>query len=145
VDSGWDPASCKSLGYIVGRGGGSFGGGWISNEQLIEYAMNDLRNQAAERGANFIQHDTPTMGEAGSNGSSTTTTATVSGTAYLCTEHSRRAPSGPVAAAAPAPAPAHACTPGVTQKCFGPGGCQGAQFCEDDGSKFSKCDCGSGQ
>ena len=56
VDSGWEPGSCKALGYIVGRGGGSFGGGWIANEDLIEYAMNDLRNQATERGANFVQH-----------------------------------------------------------------------------------------
>jgi Domain of unknown function (DUF4156) len=69
MDSGWDPTSCKSLGYLVGRGGASFGGGWISNNQLIEYAMNDLRNQAAKLGANFIQHDPPTLGEAESHGS----------------------------------------------------------------------------
>src|ERR1700741_5482296 len=52
VDSGWDAKRCKSLGYVIGRGGGSFSGGWITNEKRIEYAMNDLRNQAASRGAN---------------------------------------------------------------------------------------------
>ena len=30
VDSGWEPSSCKSLGYLVGRGGGSFGGALIA-------------------------------------------------------------------------------------------------------------------
>ncbi|HVJ17079.1 MAG TPA: DUF4156 domain-containing protein [Polyangiaceae bacterium] len=82
VDLGYVPSSCKSLGYIVGRGGGSFGGSWVSNESLIEYAMNDLRNQAAERGANYVQHDSPTLGVPGSDGA--TSTATVSGTAYFC-------------------------------------------------------------
>jgi hypothetical protein len=82
VDSGWDPAQCNQLGYIVGRGGGSFGGGYISNESLIEYAMNDLRNKAAGLGANFVQHDSPQLGVAGDgNGGSITSTATVSGTA----------------------------------------------------------------
>jgi hypothetical protein len=97
VDHGYSPGACKNLGYIVGRGGGSFGGGWISNEQLVEYAMNDLRNKAAGLGANYIQHDTPQLGVAGSNGSTTTSTATVSGTAYACT--------GTPAAGAPAATP----------------------------------------
>jgi hypothetical protein len=105
VDHGFDPRSCRSLGYLVGRGGGSFGGGYISNERLVEYAMNDLRNQAAERGANYVQHDSPQLGTSGSNGSSTTTTATVSGTAYHCTrETTFAAPAqAPVPSEAPAP------------------------------------------
>lgn len=84
VDYGYDPASCKPLGYISGRGGGSFGGGWISNDRLVEYAMNDLRNKAAELGANFVQHESPQMGIAGDKDGVTTSTATVSGTAYKC-------------------------------------------------------------
>jgi hypothetical protein len=140
VDSGWDPASCESLGFIIGRGGGTFGGGWLPNEKLIEYAMNDLRNQAANRGANFVQHDSPTMGIGGDKNSTTTTTATVSGTAYKC---SRKADpkAGTVVVAAPA-GPTTACVPGATQACVGPGGCNGGQFCLDDGSKYSPCDCG---
>jgi hypothetical protein len=82
VDFGYVPSSCKSLGYLVGRGGGSFGGGLLTNESLVEYAMNDLRNKAAELGANYIQHDTPQLGVPGDDGA--TSTATVSGTAYFC-------------------------------------------------------------
>jgi hypothetical protein len=141
IDSGWDPKSCKSLGYIVGRGGGSMGGGWISNDQLIEYAMNDLRNRASELGANFVQHDTPTMGQSGSNDSSTTSTATVSGTAYLCEQKADETRTV-VAANDVTEGRPSACTPGVTQECVGPAGCKGGQFCVDDGSRYSKCDCG---
>ena len=74
------PPGCSALGYIVGKGGGTFGGGFISNEELIEYAMNDMRNKAAELGGNYVQHDPPTLGE----GDGTTTTATMTGTAYKC-------------------------------------------------------------
>lgn len=34
------------------------------------------------------------------------------------------------------------CTPGITQACVGPGGCQGGQACSDDGLRYSTCDCG---
>jgi len=89
VDQGYAPGSCKSLGYVVGRGGGSFGGGFISNDELVKYAMNDLQNKVAELGGNFVQHDTPQLGVAGGDHSTTTSTATVSGTAYRC-EPARR-------------------------------------------------------
>jgi hypothetical protein len=71
---------CQAVGYLVGKGGGTFGGGWISNDQLIEYAMNDLRNKAAERGASYVQSDPPQLG----SGKGTTTTVTITGTAYKC-------------------------------------------------------------
>jgi hypothetical protein len=74
------PPECTPVGYIVGEGGGTFGGKWISNDHLIEYAMNDLRNKAAEEGANYVQSDPPQLG----NGHGTTTTATITGTAYRC-------------------------------------------------------------
>ena len=74
------PDGCSAVGYLVGEGGGTFGGGAIANDQLIEYAMNDLRNKAAERGANYVQSDPPQLGQ----GKGTTTTATVTGTAYRC-------------------------------------------------------------
>jgi hypothetical protein len=74
------PSSCATVGYLVGEGGGTFGGGWISNDQLIEYAMNDLRNKAAAQGANYVQSDPPQLG----SGRGTTTTATITGTAYRC-------------------------------------------------------------
>jgi hypothetical protein len=74
------PPTCTTVGYIVGEGGGTFGGSWISNDDLINYAMNDLRNKAAERGANYVQSDPPQLG----NGKGTTTTVTMTGTAYRC-------------------------------------------------------------
>jgi hypothetical protein len=74
------PADCTEVGYMTGRGGGTFGGEYVTNDDLIEYAMNDLRNMAAERGANYVRHDPPTLGE----GDGTTTTATVSGMAFKC-------------------------------------------------------------
>lgn len=146
IDSGWHPSQCKSLGYVVGKGGGTFGGAWVSNESLIEYAMNDLRNKAAELGANFVQHDTPTMGQGGGEGGSTTSTATVSGTVFACEGEIGGAGASGLAMQGPANAakPATACVPGVTQPCTGPGGCRGGQFCTDDGSRFSACDCGPG-
>ena len=72
--------TCTAIKYIVGHGGGTFGGGMIANDDLVEYAMNDLRNKAAKVGADYVQHDPPQMG----HGDGTTTTVTISGTAYKC-------------------------------------------------------------
>lgn len=74
------PPQCKTLGLLVGKGGGAFGGAYISNEDLIDYAMNDLRNKAANLGATHIRHDPPQLGE----GDGTTTSVTITGTAYAC-------------------------------------------------------------
>jgi len=35
------------------------------------------------------------------------------------------------------------CVPGETRACVGPGACQGAQACSDDGSVWSACNCGA--
>lgn len=97
---GFDPRTCRNLGEVYGKGGG-FGGGFVSNEELAKYAIIDARNQAAERGANFLQYDTPAFGQ---NGSDTdTTSATITGTAYHCPQPDQAAAP---AAAAPAPAAA---------------------------------------
>lgn len=53
------------------------------------------------------------------------------------------APAPVAAAAAPSAAPARACIPGATQACLGPGACQGAQACREDGVGFLPCDCGT--
>jgi hypothetical protein len=58
----------------------------------------------------------------------------------------RPAPSASARSGAPEPPPARperVCTPGVTQRCHGPGACDGAQACLPDGSGFGPCDCGS--
>lgn len=36
----------------------------------------------------------------------------------------------------------HHCTPGATQRCVGPGACDGGQSCNAEGTAFLPCDCG---
>lgn len=84
------PPQCVNVGLVTGTGGGTFGGSFVSNEQLVDYAMNDLRNKTAELGGTHVRHDPPTFGQ----GDGTTTTVTITGTAYRC-------PGSPAAAQAP--------------------------------------------
>lgn len=81
---GYDPAKCVNLGHIVAHSGDDFGAPYTINDVLIERAMNNLRNQAAERGGNFIQHDAPHLGNGRSNGIQGPLNATVTGTAWRC-------------------------------------------------------------
>jgi len=74
------PDTCQNVGLVTGKGGGSFGGGMVSNEDLIEYAMNDIRNKTAELGGTHVRTDPPQLG----SGDGTTTTVTITGTAYKC-------------------------------------------------------------
>jgi len=39
-------------------------------------------------------------------------------------------------------APKAVCTPGATQRCVGPGACEGGQSCNAEGTGFLPCDCG---
>ena len=48
----------------------------------------------------------------------------------------------PVAPSQPQSAVVQICRPGVTQRCVGPGACEGGQACLLDGSAFGPCDCG---
>jgi Domain of unknown function (DUF4156) len=74
--------NCKNLGQVVGTGGGGFRGGhYTSNDSLMNYALNDIKNKAAEKGSThvvtaglpqFVSH----------NG--ITSSAIVVGTAYQC-------------------------------------------------------------
>ena len=86
------PPGCTPVGYLTGKGGGTFGGDLISNEDLIEYALNDLRNKAAGVGANYVQHDPPGLG----SGDGTTTSVTITGTAYRCEDQTAEAGQGEV-------------------------------------------------
>jgi hypothetical protein len=47
-----------------------------------------------------------------------------------------RAPVEPVA-----PEPERACIPGSTQRCIGPGACEGGQSCLKNGSGYGPCEC----
>lgn len=74
------PPECVNVGLVTGSGGGTFGGSWVSNDKLVDYAMNDLRNRTAELGGTHVRHDPPIFGQ----GDGTTTTVTITGTAYRC-------------------------------------------------------------
>lgn len=45
--------------------------------------------------------------------------------------------------AAAAPSTKKLCTPGSTQRCVGPGACEGGQSCNAEGTGYSPCDCGA--
>jgi hypothetical protein len=96
---------CDTLGTLTGKGGGA-GGGYVSNESLIEYAVNDLRNQAAALGATHVVYSIPAMG--GTEG--TTTSAMVMGEALQCDAGERPSkPATPVAAAPVVPTQSGGC------------------------------------
>lgn len=86
------PKGCKYLGQVVGNQGNFFTGGFTSNRNLEEGAMNDLRNKAARLGANYVQIVSNRAGVTGSmsgshgymSGSTEQTNVTNLGNAYLC-------------------------------------------------------------
>lgn len=86
------PRACKYLGQVVGNQGNFFTGGWTSNKNLEVGAMNDMKNQAAKLGANYVHlitnraGVTGSMGGADGNFSGTTqqTNVTNMGNAYSC-------------------------------------------------------------
>ena len=95
------PASeCKFVGTLVGNQGGSFDGPFTSNRTLAQGAMNDLKNQAQQAGANYVLLETTTAGNTVSGGrhsmSGGQTDVTHVGNAFVC-------PGTPSPAAAPAP------------------------------------------
>jgi hypothetical protein len=75
---------CKNLGPVIGKGGGSFGGGWISDEQLVEYSYNALRNKTAEKGGTHVVVGGHQMGMTSGQYGGSTSTSTISGIAYKC-------------------------------------------------------------
>lgn len=79
-----DRKDCKNLGPVFGKGGGSFGGSMISDEKLMEYASNDLRNHAAEKGANMVVAQPHQMSQSGGKHGGQTSTSTVTRVAYNC-------------------------------------------------------------
>ncbi len=79
-----DRKDCTNLGPVFGKGGGSFGGSMISDEKLMEYASNDLRNHAAAKGANMVVAGPHQMAQSGGKGGGQTSTSTVTGVAYKC-------------------------------------------------------------
>jgi hypothetical protein len=87
------PASdCQFLGQVHGQQGNFFTGDFTSNENLENGAMNDLRNQAIDLGANYVSLITDrassTMsgysGQYGGGMSGDQTGVYLSGNAYKC-------------------------------------------------------------
>ncbi len=86
------PKSCKYIGQVVGNQGNFFTGGYTSNRNLEEGAMNDMKNKAARLGANYIQLITNRAGNTGAmsgsngmfSGGSAETNVTNLGNAYAC-------------------------------------------------------------
>lgn len=79
------------MGTVIGQGGG-FGGGLISNERLIQNAEDDAREKADAMDADYVQLGQASLGQQ----EGTTTTATVTGTAFDCTPDAL--PSAPASA-----------------------------------------------
>ncbi|MDF2940575.1 MAG: Cytochrome c type biosis protein CycH [Gammaproteobacteria bacterium] len=88
------PQGCKYLGQVIGNQGNFFTGGFTSNKNLEQGAINDMKNQASQLGANYIQMITDRAGVTGSGsmdmnsgfGSSSEqeTNVTYTGNAYKC-------------------------------------------------------------
>lgn len=91
------PKGCKYVSQVFGNQGNFFTGAWTSNRNLEEGAMNDLKNQAANLGANYIQLINSRAGNTGNmnsyNGNTSAhmaeTNITNLGNAYLQTFHNR--------------------------------------------------------
>jgi hypothetical protein len=53
---------CERLGAVHGESGGA-AGIYLADEKLLEYALNDLRNNASAMGATHVHAGEPTLGE----------------------------------------------------------------------------------
>lgn len=78
------PKGCKYIGSVVGSQGGLLVGAYTSNKNLAEGSMNDLKNKAADIGANYVQIEADRAGFTHSEGSGGQTDVTVTGNAYRC-------------------------------------------------------------
>jgi hypothetical protein len=111
---------CTPLGTVTGKGGGA-SGGYVSNEDLTENALNDLRNQAAHLGATHVVYGSANLG----TNDGTTTSVMLSGEAMKCDGEGEDEDAAPTAsAAAPAAPPAAVAT--------NAGGCQHDSQCKGD-------------
>ncbi len=85
------PKGCKFMGSLIGEQGGFIVGRWTSNRRLALGAMNDMKNQAFEMGANYVvlentSQGNTTTGSFGYSGSIVggQTDVTHMGNAYSC-------------------------------------------------------------
>jgi hypothetical protein len=82
------PEQCRFVGTIIGQQGGSLEGPFTSNRTLAEGAVNDLKNQAFDKGANYVELETTSTGNTISGGhrymSGGQTDVTHMGNAFVC-------------------------------------------------------------
>lgn len=78
------PKGCKYLGTVIGEQGGALGGAYTSNANLMQGSINDLKNKAAELGANYVVLEESKSGSTLSQGSGGQTDVTNMGNAYYC-------------------------------------------------------------
>jgi len=82
------PKGCKFLGTVIGEQGGALTGGWTSNKNLAQGAMNDMKNKAYDLGGNYVVLENTNAGSTMSGNmwsmSSSQTDVTHSGNAYKC-------------------------------------------------------------
>ena len=85
-----DPTGCQFLGTVVGNDGGFLTGGWTSNENLEQGALNSLRNKTARLGGNVVSLLTNRAGVTGyydrDSGGSSETNVVMSGSAWKCSQ-----------------------------------------------------------
>ena len=83
-----DPKGCTYLGQVVGHQGNYVSGAWTSNADLDAGSLNDLRNNAAELGANYVQIISNRAGQSAggsfNNMDFSQTTSNVIGNAFKC-------------------------------------------------------------
>ncbi len=82
------PKGCKFLGTVIGEQGGALTGGWTSNKNLAVGAINDMKNNALDLGANYVSLEVNTAGStmsgSGHGFSGGQTDSTYTGNAYKC-------------------------------------------------------------
>lgn len=78
------PKGCKYVGDVVGNQGNFFTGAYTSNKNLERGSINDMRNQAAMKGGNYVQMLANRAGVTGSNGGQQQTNVVYTGNAYYC-------------------------------------------------------------
>lgn len=81
-----EPAKeCQYIAHITGGQGNFFTGSFTSNKALEEGALNDMRNQAAAKGGNYVEILNNRAGITGGNdGSSQQTNVVYTGNVYNC-------------------------------------------------------------
>lgn len=82
------PKGCKFLGSVIGEQGGTLTGGWTSNKNLAQGALNDMKNKAFDLGGNYVVLENTNAGNTMSGNlygmSGGQTDVTHSGNAYRC-------------------------------------------------------------